>query len=371
MARTEAPRPDSPTPTRRAAETDQAFAARVRQYDDQAAPIRAMLALDAGGMASWEWRIDTGAVYGDACWAETFGVEDGRVAQIDVVMESIHPDDRDAVNGEIEDAVQRGEEYEVEFRVRDEGAPGGWRWLGGRGRVTERGPNGEAVAMLGVNWDLSEQKTQEENLRLLAAEMDHRVKNAFAVMRALINLGRRTANDLDSFATDLAAQVQAMADAHAVSARLARRELEPRPEVPIHEVVLTALAPWLNDQSATRVKVDLDERVCIETAKVSALAMLLYELVTNAAKHGALREAPGELRVTVSMAGREAVLRWVETLNAQPRRAPQRGRDAKTSGFGSVLIQHCTGMLGAEVTRDLRPEGLLLELRMPFTACPA
>ena len=369
MARTEDSGPAGLSPTRRAAETDGAFAARVRQYDDEAAPIRAMLALDAGGMASWEWRIDTGAVYGDACWAEFFGLDDAHGAQIEVVMENIHPDDRDAVNAEIEDAVERGEEYEVEFRVRADDEPGGWRWLGGRGRVTERNENGGALAMLGVNWDLSEQKAQEENLRLLAAEMDHRVKNAFAVMRALINLGRRTANDFDSFATDLSAQVQAMADAHAVSARLARRELEPRPEVPIHEVVRTALAPWLGDPSSTRVRVDIDETICIETPKVSALAMLLYELVTNAAKHGALREEPGELSVSLGAEGPDAVLRWVEA--SETPRAAQPGGDAKTSGFGSVLIKHCTGVLGAEVQRDLRAKGLSLELRMPLLTCPA
>ena len=360
----------TPVPTRRAQESDDAFAARVRHYDDQAAPVRAMLALDAGGMASWEWRMTTGEVIGDACWAEIFGVSHERAARIDVVMERIHPDDRAAVDAEIQAAIERDEEYEVEFRVPNADEAGGWQWVGGRGRVTERTETGEAVAMLGVNWDLSEQKAQEENLRLLAAEMDHRVKNAFAVMRALINLGRRTATDLDSFAADLSAQVQAMADAHAVSARLARRELEPRPEVPVNEVIRSALAPWLSDPSSRRVIVDIPDELCIETPKVSALAMLFYELVTNAAKHGALRAGPGRLRVTALSDGSQSVLRWEEASD-EPVAPSRAGGTAQSSGFGSVLIQHCTGVLGAAVTRELRAEGLLFELRVPLLTCPA
>ena len=372
---------------RRPGESDAAFARRLAQYEDEAAAYRAMLALDAGGMSSWRWDVASNTVTGDACWAEVWGVgDDASEVPLSDLFDRIHPDDHEAVNAEITASLQADEDYEVEFRVRAEADSQGdhpadaclseelpdearWRWLGGRGRVTKRSEDGAPLAMLGVNWDMTEQKRHEENLELLAGEMDHRVKNAFAVMRALVTIGERSATDLKSFAADLRAQIQAMADAHAVSARLARRKAEPRPHVPIGEVLRTALAPWIDGGAGTaRIEDRTDGTAMLPARKVSSLAMLAYELATNAAKHGPLGKHEGELTVTVEPDPDDPsmyLLTWTENCADQPFEAAADADRAKgpTSGFGSLLIQHTIGALDARMHRELRPEGMAYEFR--------
>ena len=58
-------------------ESDRTYARRLRQYGDEAAAYRAMIALDAGGMGSWQWDLAANEVTGDSCWLELFGVASG------------------------------------------------------------------------------------------------------------------------------------------------------------------------------------------------------------------------------------------------------------------------------------------------------
>ena len=331
--------------------------------------LRAMLALDAGGMATWRWDVATNMVAGDDRLAALYGIAGGHwPIPLGAMTACIHPDDADGVDAAILRSIEGGEEYETEFRVRrnraaDADDPAAWRWLRGRGRSI-LGDDGVPAAMLGVNWDVTEQKLVSERMAAMATEMDHRVKNAFAVMRALVNIGRRRATDLDSFASDLGAQVQAMADAHAMSAQLSRGGGDRRTVVPVAEVAQVALGPWLAAHP-DRVVASLDPRLSLPTTRVSGLSMLLQELVTNAAKHGALRPEGGVLRVTIEETRRggasAARLVWNETCAAPLASA---GGGA-TSGFGAVLMEHCLASLAATMERELRADGLKLAIILP------
>ena len=80
--------------------------------------------------------------------------------------------------------------------------------------------------------------------------------------------------------------------------------------------------------------------------------MLLYEVSTNATKHGALAEAEGVVDVIVTRtSGATVVLQWTETA---PYIAPQ--SQAK-EGFGKVLLQHCAQNLGGTMTQTKAPGG--------------
>ena len=346
--------------------------AQPHRYDDDQAPMRALLALEAGRMGSWRWDIVGGTVTGDPFVADLLNMDfDAQPWPVGDVFASMHPEDLPRVQGEVDKALSGADIYEVEFRDRvidSETGEEGLRWLGARGRVTQRSEAGEPLEMIGVNWDATQQKTNEQRLAMLAGEMDHRVKNAFAVIRALINLGARVPGSRKAFAKTLKAQVQAMSDAHAISARLARTSRTPASPVPMAEVLRTALAPWLDDEAnggGATVAIEADERILVLPRNVSALAMLVYELATNATKHGPLGNREGSLRVEVAPHG-EAGWRmtWDETLgDAATRQAAGNGADeGEASGFGSVLIQHCIATLGARSKRRLDASGLKLEL---------
>ena len=310
--------------------------------------------------------------------AALYGFEPGHwPIPLTAMMACVHPGDADRVTAAVRGAVTEAAGYEETFRVRlrpdaNPEDPGAWRWLRARGRAVP-GEDGAGGAMAGVSWDVSDTRRAMEGAALVAADMDHRVKNAFAIMRALINIGRRRATDLASFADDLGAQVQAMADAHEIAARLARSGGDARSGIPIAEVIETALAPWVSAHPG-QVTVSLDPRLALPAARVSALSMLIQELATNAAKHGALRGRgadAGKLTVTVEETRRDGLLAarmvWNEAV-ATPLRAAAVG--APSSGFGDVLIEHCLASLEAREERDLRPEGLKLAVVLPLSARP-
>ena len=348
---------------------------RLAHYDDMQAPVRAMLALDAGRMGSWRWDIAGGTVTGDPFVAELLNMDfDAQPWPVGDVFASMHPEDLPHVQNEVDKALSGADIYEVEFRDRviDPHTGGeGLRWLGARGRVTQRSDAGEPLEMIGVNWDATQQKTHEQRLAMLAGEMDHRVKNAFAVIRALISLGERVPGDKKAFAETLKTQVQAMSEAHAISARMARAAQAPTAPVPVAEVIRTALAPWLGDSEATqntKVRIDADETILIPPRNVSAIAMLAYELATNATKHGSLGSAGGTLSVKIASDGHEAaVMRWIEETNdpAVASRAASETLSGVSSGFGSVLVQHCVNTLRGKVKREMTATGLHFELQMP------
>ncbi|UVI39930.1 hypothetical protein [Qipengyuania spongiae] len=95
--------------------------------------------------------------------------------------------------------------------------------------------------------------------------------------------------------------------------------------------------------------------------------MLLYELVTNAVKYGSLSRDQGSLKVEIEGDEDAICLRWIETIADAKARDFAEVEDAEgvRSGFGSMLIQHCTSVLGAKIKREMLPEGLQMELRIP------
>ena len=93
------------------------------------------------------------------------------------------------------------------------------------------------------------------------------------------------------------------------------------------------------------------------------LALLLHELATNAAKHGALSVADGTIEI-----------RWLETSDGlleidwkEAMSAPPAPKEPGRVGFGSkLLLRVVEDQLGGTIKRELEPDGLRCSLRIPF-----
>lgn len=73
----------------------------------------------------------------------------------------IHPEDRRRVEALLAAHLDgRTPAFEAQYRLQD--GDGGWRWRVDRGHVTERGPYGIPLKMLGVSGDVSERRRVEE-----------------------------------------------------------------------------------------------------------------------------------------------------------------------------------------------------------------
>jgi two-component sensor histidine kinase len=91
-----------------------------------------------------------------------------------------------------------------------------------------------------------------------------------------------------------------------------------------------------------------------------AMAVVLHELATNAAKYGALSGALGQVRVDRSCAAdRWLVLRWTEA-GGPPVIPPTR------KGFGTHMMEAMIrGHEGGDVRLNWHPDGLVCEIALP------
>jgi two-component sensor histidine kinase len=96
------------------------------------------------------------------------------------------------------------------------------------------------------------------------------------------------------------------------------------------------------------------------------LSLVVHELATNAAKHGALSRPEGGIAIDWGLSGNPnfRVVRLVWSEHGGP------AAEAPAShGFGLDLIERITSYeLDGEVRYDFAPEGFTCELRLPYSA---
>jgi len=127
---------------------------------------RLKLALATAHMGIWEWDIVTDRMIWPENMEAIFGPLPGPFeGTLETFLSLVHPEDRSgvirAVKNALED-VEKGNEYEVEFRIiRPNGEI---RWSRGKGLLF-RDQVGRPLQMLGLFMDITESKQAEEALR--------------------------------------------------------------------------------------------------------------------------------------------------------------------------------------------------------------
>lgn len=111
-------------------------------------------------VGSWEWDIETNAIYWSEEIYKLFGYEKPLLeANYDNFINAVHPDDRSLVQANVDACINEGTEYSVEHRVVY--PDGTIRWLSERGHAV-RDQNGTPKRMLGVVSDIHELKEAQE-----------------------------------------------------------------------------------------------------------------------------------------------------------------------------------------------------------------
>ncbi len=127
-----------------------------------------VLALDATGQGLWDWNLSTRRIFHDGATARILGLADeGLDMPSDLWLDRIHPDDLPRIDEAVRlNVTGRTEHCQGEYRMRL--TTGEFRWVGTRGSVIERSPEGRALRMVGTVMDISERKRSEERLAFLA-----------------------------------------------------------------------------------------------------------------------------------------------------------------------------------------------------------
>jgi two-component sensor histidine kinase/CheY-like chemotaxis protein len=195
--------------------------------------------------------------------------------------------------------------------------------------------------------DVTARRAAAERQVLLAREVDHRAKNALAVVQSVVRLTKAT--DIGAYVQAVEGRVAALARAHTLLAEDRWRGAALRAiieeELAAHRVGgRVALAG-----PALRLRAEA----------VQPLSMVLHELATNAAKHGALSVPYGRLEIAWRRAGTGGMVRlcWAE------RGGPPIARPPERRGFGSTLIEATVGsQLAGAVAMSWNLDGLRCEL---------
>ena len=320
----------------------EASTARLMQSEE-----RRSLALAAGQMGSWEWDPLNGDFTWDDGQYRIFGVDPAAFdVTVDNIRKLIHPEDWKHLQNAIKPAAQDTPSFQTEFRVcRPNGE---LRWCIGTA-VASVDATDNIVRISGVTVDITDRKEAEERQALLAREVDHRARNALALVQSIVRLTR--ADTIKSYIAAVDGRIGALSRAHTLLAqsrwqgadlaRLVDEELAPHRAGDVERV--TSAGP----------DISLEPRIA------QTLALALHELSTNAAKYGALSVMSGQVNVTWELHSDNLVLHWTES-GGPPALPPA------SPGFGiRVISASIERQLEGEAAFHWQPEGLRCSLCVP------
>jgi PAS domain S-box-containing protein len=306
------------------------------------------LALAAGQMGTWNWDAATSEIEWDEGEYRIFGVDPRTFKPSpESIRGLIHPEDWDrlaAVLARVDDDTQS---LQTEFRVK---RPNGeLRWCIGTA-VARLDADKRILHVCGVTTDVTERKEAEERQNLLAREVDHRARNALAVVQSIVRLSRESS--VESYVAAVEGRINALARAHMLLSEFRWQGAH------LARLVREELAPYQSNESEKVVIAGPD--VLLQPSTAQTLALALHELATNAAKHGALSlPSVGGISFTWELQPSSLVLQWNET-GGPPVRQPQ------SQGYGiRIIAASVERQLGGQVVFDWRPEGLVCTLSIP------
>ncbi len=263
----------------------------------------------------------------------------------------IHPDDRAMVQRGIREAVAERRPFDLEHRVLRPDGTTAWTRSPAVPLLDE---DGEIREWFGAASDVTDRKTAEEERALLLGELDHRVKNLFAVVRALASQG-----DVDRSAEEYRADFLARLDALLRAQQLALgRDWQ---AIDLATLAEASFAPFRGSEDRIRIA---GEAVTLDARRAVSLSLVFHELATNAVKHGSLSTMEGTVELTWRV-GRASgtsslFIDWAE------RDGPEVSPPARKS-FGLRMIERLfRNDFGGETDLAFHPEGLHLSARLPL-----
>ena len=311
---------------------------------------RLRLATQAGKIGLWEWDIRANRVTWTNSLFPMHGIDrDAFKPTVEGFGAMVHPDDRARVKLAIDDALAGRAPYDLEFRILKPSGQVTWIFTNAMVLRDEGGP----LRMIGATVDITERKEAESQRELMVAELSHRVKNTLATVISIAQQSFAKGPSIDEARRSFDARIRALAQTHT---RLAESHWL---GVPVNTILSDELAPYRNEDAdnvhLAGPPVTLNPRCAL------TFGMAIHELVTNAAKYGALSARGGSIEVSWHIApeNKWIHLAWVE--KGGPRvEAPQR------SGFGRLLLERALASdLRGTVALDFAPDGLRCDIVFP------
>ena len=185
---------------------------------------------------------------------------------------------------------------------------------------------------------------------LLARELNHRVKNLFAVVLAIIQLSARGKPEAKPVTDSIAERVRALLTAHEVSQGQLEKQV-----ASLGALVETTLAPYRSE----KLKAEIDgSEVMLPASQITPLGLVLHELTTNAVKYGAWSKG-GSIHVTWEERDGAVLLTWRE-------KGAKIAGDPEREGFGSMLMTSAARQFGGSIEREFHADGVEVTIVLPI-----
>lgn len=366
------------------------------------------MALQASGMGTWTRDLDeTSRVHWSPELERIFGLKPGEFLETEAAFfDFVHPEDREALQRAVIDAITNRTDYEIDFRyTAKDGKPG---WMIGRGRAFYDG-DGKPYRMAGLGWDVTERKRAEkereelierEHRARMEAEEANRIKDEFlatlshelrtpltamlgwlSMLRAERLDKETTARALETVERNARAQAQLIEDLVDVS-RIAggklNLDISPVDLMPVIAAAVDIVRPAASAKGI-QIQISADASVGPVAGDPARLQQIIWNLLSNAVK---FTSRDGWVYVSL---GRNASLAELEIrdtgMGIEPDFLPwvfERFRQAESPltrsqrglGLGLAIVRHLTELHGGSVTAESPGEGLgaTFTIRIPLAA---
>lgn len=191
-----------------------------------------------------------------------------------------------------------------------------------------RNAAGTIVGASKVARDITPAKERERRIHLLLEEVNHRVRNQYAIVLAMIRQSRSEACDAATFQKRIEDRIWALSASHDLMASTGWRGAD------LEGLIETHIAPFHSGAACELA----GPAVALAPAAVQGIGMAIHELAQNSLRGGVLKQRAGTILVLWSLAEhgpiRSFSLVWEERLargNAPPR--------FPHSGFGELVLR--------------------------------
>lgn len=228
---------------------------------------------------------------------------------------------------------------------------------------------GRALITLGpliISTTTATRKEVVDQLRYLAAEreiisneLEHRIKNLFALVNGLISLSVRDYPNMRPLANALRNRLIALQNAHELVGTGKGSAGSTGGLISLQQLIGVLLRPY-EGGAEKRFVVGGDDAL-IDAGIATALALVFHELATNSTKYGALGCPGGALEVRVKRHVDDLHIEWTERISG-----PTDQPEIVDSGFGSRLLDVTIGsQLGGTYTTTRTAGGMSISIALP------
>jgi len=203
--------------------------------------------------------------------------------------------------------------------------------------------------------DVTERRRARELERaehMLLREVDHRAKNALALVQGIVRLSRQ--QEPEQYANAVQGRVDSLARAHALLSDSHWQTVD----------LLCLIRGEAEQYGYNRIEAH-GPVIALPAKQVQPIGLLLHEMLENASTHGALSKSDGTVSVSWSITDANTfVLGWVETGGPPP-------SAERVAGFGSRMIKGIVdSQLRGSLDYDWVSTGLRCSLTIPLISVP-